>query len=135
MDDYESIESSGIKKNRGNRRPIQLHSWRKLAINQRLIRKFLTSRNASNKHQIVVEFRRNAVEWGVRYRAWRYHVIRYTGVESCAEHIELAQSIMIVPFNLRRRESKDVKSLQIQIFKVAGSLNNARFFKVHGAMR
>jgi hypothetical protein len=42
---------------------------------------------------------------------------------------------MIVPFNLRGRESKDVKSFQIQIFKVAGSLNNRRFFKVREAIR
>jgi hypothetical protein len=56
-------------------------------------------------------------------------------VELRREHIEFAQSIGIVPFNLRRRGSMDVKSLQIQIFKVAGSFNSGRFFKVHGAIR
>jgi hypothetical protein len=40
-----------------------------------------------------------------------------------------------LPFNLRSQESRDVKSVQIQIFKMVGSLKDMRFFNVHGAIR
>jgi hypothetical protein len=93
MDGCQFIESSGIKKNRGNRRPTQLHWLRKLAVNQRLIRNFLTWRNTSSKHPIVVEFWRNGVEWGVLYRAWRYHVVEY--IEAIPIAIDCYHSVIL----------------------------------------
>jgi hypothetical protein len=56
-------------------------------------------------------------------------------MELSTEHIEFARSILIVPSNLRGSKSRDRKILQIQIFNLAGSFNNARFFKVHEAIR
>jgi hypothetical protein len=44
----------------------------------------------------------------------RYRAIFTTIVELCTEHIEFAQSIMIVPFHLRSHESRDVKSINFR---------------------
>jgi hypothetical protein len=65
------------------------------------------------------ETRSHATSIGSYHRTSKpkFVTLTVTVVELCSEHIEFARGIMIIPFNLRGSESRDIKSLQIQILK------------------